>query len=90
MNADTTLAQDRFDRRKPRTEAPASGSPSEAPESHRRLATGMIPECLPDDALARIRQEIREEYAELHRKPWIVGYSAARTAHSSRTLSSTT
>ena len=78
MNAETTLAQDRFDRRKPRTEAPASGSPSEAPEPQMRLATGMIPECLPDGALARIRREIREEYAEPHRKPWIVGYSGGK------------
>ena len=77
MNADTVPVQDRFDRRS-RTEAPASRAPSETAESQGHSASDIPPECLHDDAFARIRREIHEEYAELHHKPWIVGYSGGK------------
>ena len=36
------------------------------------------PQFTADDALACIRQEIREEYAEPHGKPWIIGFSGGK------------
>ncbi len=36
------------------------------------------PQPTSDDTLAFIREQIREEYAELHGKPWIVGFSGGK------------
>ena len=77
MNTDTVPVQDRFDRRS-RTEAPASRAPSEPAEIQGHAASDISPESLHDDAFARIRREIHEEYAELHHKPWIIGYSGGK------------
>lgn len=51
---------------------------SEATEQQRCPAPDVSPKCAPDNALAHIRREIHEEYAKLHRKPWIVGYSGGK------------
>ena len=44
----------------------------------RLFAPDVPPQSASDDALARIRQEIKEEYAEPHPMPWIVGFSGGK------------
>ncbi len=64
--------------RMPRTiasEAPAFSSTA----GERRHATSEVSlSLIPDNALAYIRQEIYEEYAEPHGKPWIIGFSGGK------------
>ena len=77
MSANTLPVQDRLDRTSGTlaSKAPASTRASEH-SSHPTLDPP--PQSAPDDALACIRQEVREEYAEDHGKPWIVGFSGGK------------
>ena len=51
---------------------------SSAAERSRHPTPDTPPQSASDDTLAFIRQQIREEYAEPHGKPWIVGFSGGK------------
>ena len=70
-------AQNRLDRmsRTVASEAPASSSTG---ERLGHATPDAPPQSASDDTLAFIRQQIQEEYAEPHRKPWIVGFSGGK------------
>ena len=77
MSADATPVQDRLDRMSG-TLASVAPASSSAAAQHVQPSSDLAPQSASEDALACIRQEIHEEYAEPHGKPWIVGYSGGK------------
>lgn len=77
MSVDTMPVQNRLDRMS-RTVASEAQASSSTPKQRRHAIPDVSPQHAPDDAFAWIRREIREEYAEPHDKPWIVGFSGGK------------
>ena len=77
MKANSTLAQVRFDW-SAHSKVPISRTPGENSQVQSHLKSDSIRATFPDDCFAQIRREIQQEYAELHNKPWIVGYSGGK------------
>ena len=69
--------RDRFDAMA-RSCASVSRASSSDAEHQSHPASDTCPQYAPDGALTRIRQDIFEEYAAPHGKPWIIGYSGGK------------
>ncbi len=77
MNPDTTPAKP-SPGRIPLSVLPDATESSGTEARYRHAFPGLLTPSTLDDAFARIREQIHEEYAEPHNKPWIIGFSGGK------------